>query len=229
MAVYGSSNILFDSVQALWNNWGGLGIYSTNNFTVQNSVASHNGGMGIIAAHDQNALLNFNETDYNNWRGAEAALFDWGMGGTKLMYMRNTTVQNHFSYNNLAQGLWLDTDNKNVTVNNATLSGNVLAGLQLEANQGPIELQNSSICSQWRGGQPAERPECLHPEQHTSSTTAEPASSTRARSSSPAITSGHSIIDCLRACSTTFSLPERSCRETPFTTLRQTRRSLGRT
>ncbi len=149
--VYGSSNILFDSVQALWNNWGGIGIYSTNNLTVQNSVASHNGGLGIMAARDQNALLNFNETDYNNWRGARAALFDWGMGGTKLMYMRNTSVQNHFSYNNQAQGLWFDTDNKNVAINNATLSGNMLAGLQLEANQGPIKLQNSSICSNGAG------------------------------------------------------------------------------
>jgi hypothetical protein len=149
--VYGSSNILFDSVQALWNNWGGLGIYSTNNLTVQNSVASHNGGVGIMAAYDQNALLTSNQSDYNNWRGAQAALFDWGMGGTKLMYMRNTTVQNHYSYNNQAQGLWFDTDNKNITINNATLSGNVMAGLQLEASQGPIELQNSSICSNGAG------------------------------------------------------------------------------
>jgi hypothetical protein len=144
--VYGSDNILFDSVQALWNNWGGLGFYSTNNLTVQNSVASHNGGLGIMGANDQNALLSSNETDYNNWRGAQAALFDWGMGGTKLMYMRNTTVQNHFSYNNQAQGLWFDTDNKNININNATLSGNVLAGLQLEASQGPIKLLNSDIC-----------------------------------------------------------------------------------
>ena len=149
--VYGSSNILFDSVQALWNNWGGLGIYSTKNVTVQNSVASHNGGLGMMGAHDQNAAFNSNETDYNNWRGAQAALFDWGMGGTKLMYMRNVTVQNHFSYNNQGQGLWFDTDNKNININNATLSGNVMAGLQLEANEGPVELQNSSICSNGAG------------------------------------------------------------------------------
>lgn len=151
VTVNGSTNILLDSVQALWNNWGGIGIYSTNNLTVQNSVASHNGGIGITTARDQNALLNFNETDYNNWRGTQAALFDWGMGGTKLMYMRNTSVQNHFSYNNQAQGLWFDTDNENITIDNATLSGNGMAGLQLEANQGPIKLQNSSICSNGAG------------------------------------------------------------------------------
>ena len=113
--------------------------------------ARHNGGLGFMAAQDQNVLFNFNETDYNNWRGTQAALFDWGMGGTKLMFMRNTTVQNHFSYNNQAQGLWFDTDNKNITVNNATLSGNVMSGLQLEANEGPITVENSHICSNGAG------------------------------------------------------------------------------
>ncbi len=144
--ITGSTNVLIDSVQALWNNWGGLGLYGNSKVTMQNSVSRHNGGLGFMAAQDQNVLFNFNESDYNNWRGTQAALFDWGMGGTKLMFMRNTTVQNHFSYNNQAQGLWFDTDNKNITINNATLSGNVMAGLQLEANEGPVTVENSHIC-----------------------------------------------------------------------------------
>jgi hypothetical protein len=150
-SVSGSSNVLIDSVQAVWNNWGGVGLYNNSKTTVQNSVSSHNGGLGFMGAEDQNALFSFNESDYNNWRGAQAALFDWGMGGAKLMYMRNTTVQNHFSYNNQAQGLWFDTDNKNITINNATLSGNVMSALQLEANEGPITVENSHICSSGAG------------------------------------------------------------------------------
>jgi hypothetical protein len=149
--VFGSTNVLIDSLQALWNNWGGLGIYTSSKLTVQNSVSSHNGGLGFMGAQDQNVLFSFDESDYNNWRGSQAALFDWGMGGTKLMFMRNTTVQNHFSYNNQAQGLWFDTDNKNITVNNATLSGNVMSALQLEANEGPITVENSHICSSGAG------------------------------------------------------------------------------
>ena len=146
-----STNVVVDSVQALWNNWGGVGAYNSSKMTVKNSVSSHNGGLGFMAAKDQNVLFDFNESDYNNWRGAQAALFDWGMGGTKFMYMRNTTVQNHFSYNNQAQGLWFDTDNKTITINNATLSGNVMSALQLEANQGPITVENSHICSSGAG------------------------------------------------------------------------------
>ena len=61
--------------------------------------------------------------------------------------MPNTTVQNHFSYDNQAQGLWFDTDKKNITIDNVTLWSNVMAGLQLEANEGPITAENSHICS----------------------------------------------------------------------------------
>ncbi len=149
--VNGSSNILFDYDQAMWNNWGGIGIYGTNNVTVQHSVASHNGGLGFMSSYDQNVLFNSDESDYNNWRGAQAALYDWGMGGTKFMFTRNTTVENHFSYRNQAQGLWFDTDNKDITINNATLSENVMAAMQIEADEGPLTLENSHVCSSGAG------------------------------------------------------------------------------
>ena len=149
--IYSSNNVLIDSVQALWNNWGGLGVYSSNHVTVQNSVASHNGGVGFYGDKDQNVLYNFNESDYNNWRGAQAALYDWGMGGTKFMLTHSATVENHFSYNNQAQGLWFDTDNKNIIINQATLSGNVQAALQIERDEGPLLLENSFLCSSGQG------------------------------------------------------------------------------
>lgn len=146
-----SNNVLIDSVQALWNNWGGLGVYGSNNYTVQNSVASYNGGAGILGDQDISSLYSFNETDYNNWRGAQGAFYDWAMGGAKLFQMRSSTVQNHFSYNNQAEGLWFDTDNQNITVNNATLVGNVMAALQVERDEGPITVQNSHLCTSGQG------------------------------------------------------------------------------
>jgi hypothetical protein len=146
-----SSNVLVDQVQAVWNNWGGLAVSSSTNVTVQNSVASNNGGVGFQGTNGINTLYNFNESDYNNWRGAQAAFYNWGMGGIKLWGSRNVTVQNHFSYNNQAQGLWFDTDNENATVTNATLSGNVMSALQIERNEGPISVENSHLCSSGAG------------------------------------------------------------------------------
>ena len=149
--IYSSYNVLVDTVQALWNNWGGLGVYSSNHVTVQNSIGSYNGGVGFHGNQDQNVLLNFNESDYNNWRGAQGALYNWGMGGTKFFQTHGATIQNHFSYNNQAQGLWFDTDNQNITISNSTLSGNVEAALQIERNQGPVTLENSVLCSSGQG------------------------------------------------------------------------------
>src|ERR1700739_3813496 len=145
--VTSGTNVLIDSVQANGNNWGCLGVFSSNDVTVQNSVASYNGGVGFQGSRDQNSLYQFNESDYNNWRGAQAAFYEWAMGGTKFFQMRTTTVQDHFSYNNQAEGLWFDTDNKNITINNATLVGNATAALQIERNEGPVTLEDSHLCS----------------------------------------------------------------------------------
>ena len=146
-----SSHVLIDGVQASWNNWGGLGINYSSYVTVQNSVASHNGGVGFSGYANTNFVMSYNEADYNNWRGAMAALYDWGMGGVKLMKMRTASVRYQHSYRNQAQGLWFDTDNKNITVDHATLSQNVLGSLQLEANEGPITVTNSALCSSGMG------------------------------------------------------------------------------
>lgn len=146
-SVSSSYNVLLDSVQADWNSWGGLGVYGSNYVTVQNSVASYNGGEGVTASQNQNVLFNFNESDYNNWRGAQGAFYDWAMGGTKFFQNHTVDVEKHFSYNNQGEGLWFDTDNQNITVNGSTLSGNVQAALQVERNQGPLTLENSLLCS----------------------------------------------------------------------------------
>jgi hypothetical protein len=139
--------VLIDSVQAVWNNWGGLGLSSSSNVTVQNSIASYNGGIGFQGNRIQNVLYNFNESDYNNWRGAQAAFYEWGMGGAKFFETRSIYVLNHFSYNNQAEGLWFDTDNQGITIDSATLAGNVTAALQIERNEGPVALQNSNLCT----------------------------------------------------------------------------------
>ena len=151
VSIGSSYNVLIDSVQALWNHWGGIGIYSTSYVTLQNSVANYNGGVGIVTNQDQNLLFSFNESDYNNWRGAQGAYYDWAMGGTKLFQTHTATVQNHFSYNNQGEGLWFDTDNQNINVNNATIAGSTTAALQIERNKGPITVQNSHFCSSGQG------------------------------------------------------------------------------
>jgi hypothetical protein len=149
--VNSSSNVVFDSVLVQWNNWGGLGINSSNGVTVKNSIASHNGGVGFGGFHDKNVLFSNNEASYNNWRGAWGGLLDWGMGGLKLMGAHTAKVTGFRAVDNQAQGLWFDTDNKNITISSVHLIRNKVANLQLEANPGPVSISNSSFCSADRG------------------------------------------------------------------------------
>jgi parallel beta-helix repeat protein len=145
--VNGGSNILFDSDTADWNNWGGIGTSGGTRVTVENTTASYNGGPGLSSFEDTDSNWSNNETDFNNWRGAQVGLYDFAQGGTKLMRVRTATVTGQKSYYNASQGLWFDTDNENATVNGAKLVGNLVGNLQLEASQGPFTIENSTFCS----------------------------------------------------------------------------------
>jgi hypothetical protein len=144
--VNSSSNVLVDTAKFEWNNFGGFGFHGSSNLTLQNSVAVHNGGNGFQSWKDKNVLVQSVESDYNNWRGAMGNMYDYGMGGFKFMLTHGATVRQYFAYNNQAQGLWFDTDNKNITVQNATLIGNKVANLQVELNVGPVSVANSTLC-----------------------------------------------------------------------------------
>ncbi len=145
--VYKGNNILFDKVQANWNSSGGLSLDHSTYFTIQNSITNNNGAVGIAGATNKYGLYENNETDANNWRGAMGGFYDWAMGGMKLMQTHTATVDKLYSFNNKAQGLWFDTDNKNITISNSVLSGNLMPNLQLEADQGPIDVENTAFCS----------------------------------------------------------------------------------
>ena len=145
--VNSSSNVLFDSVVVQWNNWGGLDINGSNWVTVRNSIASHNGGNGMGGFKDKNVLFQNNEASYNNWRGGMGNFYDWGMGGVKFGGMHTATVNGLRAVGNQSQGLWFDTDDRNITITNVHLIGNRVTNLQLEANPGPISVSNSFFCS----------------------------------------------------------------------------------
>ena len=149
--IQGSSHVLVDHVQALWNNWGGLQVAGDSYVTVQNSIASHNGGVGFMGDKDVSTTFSYDESDFNNWRGAMGAFYNWGMGGTKFFQMHTATVQDFYAYGNQAQGLWFDTDNKSITVNAATVAASSMSALQLEANEGPVLVENSHFCTSLAG------------------------------------------------------------------------------
>lgn len=142
------SNILFDSDYFYWNNAHGMQLGNTvSDFTVQNSVASHNGQSGMVVDFGLNGLYQNNEAGFNNWRGALGDYYNTDSAGFHFSGAHEFTMNNATSYWNQTYGSHFDTDNANVTINNFVASQNLLIGALIERDEGPVNIANSSYCS----------------------------------------------------------------------------------
>lgn len=141
-----SSNILIESCQFRWNNWGGLGFGRSRNITARKNTANYNGGAGIGTWKTNALVFEDNETSYNNWRGKQGGFTGWSVAGMKNLYTHGGTFLRHKSVGNATHGIWFDTDCENILVKQSTFCSNLQLGIYLEANQGPITIQNSKIC-----------------------------------------------------------------------------------
>jgi hypothetical protein len=145
--VGGAKNVLLDSNTFSWNNAGGLAVNgSVENFTVQNSVASHNGQVGFTTSQVKNGLWQSDTTSYNNWRGAQGAFYSWDTGGTKFLLDHNGTFSRLTTAFNQAHGAAFDTDNKNASLDSLISLSNIGTGFYAEKSEGPLAFSNSAIC-----------------------------------------------------------------------------------
>jgi hypothetical protein len=144
-----SSNILFDSDVFQWNN--GLGIKISNPttyFTVENSVALHNGQTGYQESQTQHGLWQSNTASYNNWRGAQAAYYACNTAGFHASLAHNDTINGLTTSFNQTYGIHWDTDNANITASAVNAVGNQMTGIFIEKDEGPITISSSYACNQ---------------------------------------------------------------------------------
>jgi len=144
-----STNILFDSDVFQWNN--GLGIKISNPttyFTVENSVALHNGQTGYQESQTKYGLWQADTASYNNWRGAQAAYYACNTGGFHASLAHNDTINGLTTSFNQTYGIHWDTDNANITASAVNSASNQMTGVFIEKDEGPITLSSSYICNQ---------------------------------------------------------------------------------
>lgn len=139
------TNILIDTDSFLWNNAIGLALLSPQYFTVQNSVANHNGQKGFGTHEVKYGSWQSDTANYNNWRGAQGALYVYDSGAVRLFLDHNSTFNNIVTLFNQTQGVHFDTDNENATITSQVSAYN-LYGLLLEKSQGPVTVSNSYFC-----------------------------------------------------------------------------------
>ena len=143
-----ASNILFDDDNFFWNNAQGLSINpALTDFTVQNSVANHNGEAGFQGTQVTYGLYQNDVASFNNWRGAQGAYYTWNSGGAHFYQMHQVALQNFTSSYNETYGTHFDTDNANFTVNSSTFYGNLVPQLLIEKSEGPGTISGSTLCS----------------------------------------------------------------------------------
>ncbi len=145
------TNILIDSDQFLWNSSLGFGVFggsgASENVTVQNSIANHNGAIGFAGNKVKYVLYQNDQSSYNGWRGALGAYYEVGFDGSYFFLYHNSNFNGYSSYYNESSGVHFDTDNASDQITGMQSSGNNLEGLAIEASEGPILVQNSTFCS----------------------------------------------------------------------------------
>ena len=145
--VNAAQNVLIDTDSFVWNNAVGfVANGSVKNFTVQNSVASHNGQLGFSTSQVKSGLWQSDTTTYNNWRGAQGAFYSWDTGGTKFLLDHSSTFNSLTTAYNQAHGIAYDTDNKNETLNSLVSVSNMGTGFYAEKSEGPFTFTSAAIC-----------------------------------------------------------------------------------
>ncbi|MFZ0732044.1 MAG: DUF1565 domain-containing protein [Candidatus Sulfotelmatobacter sp.] len=143
-----STNILFDTDTFQWNNAQGLSISKpTTYFTVENSVAQHNGDSGFQESQTKYGLWQSDTTSYNNWRGAQGGYYACNTSGLHAWGAHNDTIDGLTISFNEAYGVHWDTDNANISASGVNASSNLLSGVFVEKDEGPVTFSNSYFCN----------------------------------------------------------------------------------
>jgi len=150
--IYAGSQALIDSDQFNWNNAGGLQLSGVTNYTVQNSIADHNGESGFGAMQSKYGTWTNNEADYNTWRGAQGAIYGWNSGGFHFFQEHNNTLTNDTALFNQSHGVHWDTDTENVTSSGLVVGRNLRDGVLIEKSEGPLGIAGATVCSNNRIG-----------------------------------------------------------------------------
>lgn len=142
------SNILLDTLTVQWNNGQGLSINNPIlNFTVQNTVANHNGGGGFQEFQTLNGLWSNDTANFNNWRGAQGAYYACNVGGSHPYQAHADTIDGMTLAYNQTYGIHWDTDNANISVSNMVATNNLITDIFTEKNEGPISISDSHACN----------------------------------------------------------------------------------
>ena len=149
--IQNQKDVLFEGVTVRWNGGRSFNISLSRDLTLRNTTWTNNGGdMGVWKT--RGVLWENTESSYNNWREKRGRQGKYGGDDDKFFHAHDVVIRNHKAVGNYSNGLWLDSDMKNVVIDRLYACNNSAAGFKLEASVGPVKVTNSTICNNGRSG-----------------------------------------------------------------------------
>ena len=152
-----AENVRIENCLIDYSSYFGLGVHGARDITLENLQVNNNGGGGILGTSLDNVLIHNCETSNNNWRGALGGFYDWDTGGIKILFAYDVKVSGHKALDNLAPGVWFDSECRRITIEDCYLKGNtsygknITAGVYLEGGIGPFLVERCTMVNNRRG------------------------------------------------------------------------------
>jgi parallel beta-helix repeat protein len=119
-----------------WADFAGFSLYKCRDCTMRRCVFSHNGAIGLAGGLNQDCVVEDCGLLFNNYRHVGA---DWGVAaGAKWIpgNKRVTFRSCESAYNDMAEGIWFDTDNEDIRILDNICHHNGDCGIFFEINKG---------------------------------------------------------------------------------------------
>lgn len=123
----------------------GLSVNWTDNVTIRRVIAHDCGTNGMSGSGMINAIIEDNDTSYNNWRGGLGGWIGWSVAGMKTLQNRAVRVSRHQTIGNQAHGFWFDYNNQQIEVDQLYAVRNANTGFYWEKNPGPLMMTDSVL------------------------------------------------------------------------------------
>ncbi len=141
------AHFLIEDCRFTWNDATALTLRGSD-IVVRRCVCDHNGSSGIGSPPTpfpsiQNVLMEDDQTENNNWRGAMGDFYGYAVAGMKLMTSGSIVLRRFTSAHNASPGVWLDKDNRNYLIDHCRFVDNTKGpGLWLEISPGPFLVRD---------------------------------------------------------------------------------------
>jgi len=128
--------VTVEDCKVSWADFTGLSLYKCRNCTLRRCEFSHNGAIGLAGSLNEDCVFEDCKLMFNNYRHIGA---DWGVAaGAKLIpgNKRVTFRRCEAAYNDMAEGIWFDTENEDIRILDNICHHNGDCGIFFEINKG---------------------------------------------------------------------------------------------